>query len=299
MGHIRYRRAISLSRCMHVLLMAIVCLYGISLGQHIFAAERMQVSLEVEDVLTLPGERVHLKAFLFGQDEQDQKIEVGDEDVEFFIQNRSIGHAKTGSDGTATFEFVPRVRGNLTIKVQVHGSTRVADQEAVGLLASWEKRRPILIVDLVSLLPPNAGVSSPSGSSSPSTLGESILVDPNPNALHELEKLGKFYYNLVYLSRGKVVSGKVLRKWLYEHQFPLGVPMAILPGAKALITFIETLQSDGWINVESGIGRSPEFAEVLLERRIQTVIIQEIETDEQFPRRAKIVNDWRKVRRYL
>ena len=295
MDHMRQRRAEPQLRCVHVLLLVIMCLYGDSLGQITFAADRMQASLEVEDVLTLPGERVQLKAFLSGQDIQDQNVGVGNEDVEFFIQNRSIGHAKTSSDGTAIFEFVPRVRGNLTIKVQVHGSTRVADQEAVGLLASWEKRRPILIVDLVSLLPPNVGA----GPSSPATSEETILADPNTHAIHELEKLGKFYYNLVYLSRSPEASVKTVRNWLHQHQFPLGIPMAIQPGSKSLITFIETLQTDGWQNVESGIGRSPEFAEVLLERRIQTVIIQETETDEKFPRRAKIVNDWTKVRRYL
>ena len=299
MDHMRQRRAEPQLRCVHVLLLVIMCLYGDSLGQITFAADRMQASLEVEDVLTLPGERVQLKAFLSGQDIQDQNVGVGNEDVEFFIQNRSIGQAKTGSDGTATFEFVPRVRGNLTIKVQVHGSSQVVDQEAVGLLASWEKRRPILIVDLVSLFPQNAGIPSPSGSLSPGTLGEAILADPNPNALHELEKLGKFYYNLVYLSRSPEASVKTVRNWLHQHQFPLGIPMAIQPGSKSLITFIEKLQTDGWVNVESGIGRSAEFAEVLLERRIQTVIIQETETDEKFPRRANIVNDWTKVRRYL
>ncbi len=293
------KRAVRHAWPINVLLIAMVCLSGLSFGQLVIAAERIKANLEVEDLLTLPGERVQLKAFLFSLGLPDEKQGIGDEEVEFFIQNRSIGNSKTSSEGIATIEFVPRVRGNLTIKVRIRGSSKVADLEAMGLLASWEKRRPILIVDLVSLLPSNVSTLSSAPSSPLATVGESILADPNTNALHELEKLGKFYYNLVYLSRSKADSVKVLRKWLHEHQFPLGVPMAIPPGSKSLINFIEKLQTDGWENLESGIGRSTEFAEVLLERRIQTVIIQETETDKKFPRRAKIVNGWPKVRRHL
>ncbi|MGB0909452.1 MAG: hypothetical protein ACPGYT_03755 [Nitrospirales bacterium] len=282
-----------------VLFLGMMCISEISMGQLGFAAERIKAHLEVEDVLTLPGERVQLKAWLVSQELPNENLGISDEEVEFFIQNRAIGTSKTGRDGNATIEFVPRVRGNLTLKARVRGSSKVADLEALGLLASWEKRRPILIVDLVSLLPPNIRTLSSSPSVPLATSGTSILADPNTNALPELEKLGKFYYNLVYLSRSKAGSVKVLRKWLQEHEFPLGVPMAIEPGTQSLITFIEKLQSDGWENVESGIGRSTEFAEVLLERRIQTVIIQEAETDETFPRRAKIVNGWMKVRRHL
>ena len=273
-------------------------LVGIASVSSIQAEDRIEASLIVEDVLALPGKRVQLKAFLFREGLLGKRVGLGGENVEFFIQSRLIGEVMTGGDGKAYIEFVPRLRGNLTIKAKVLESPRVLDQEATGLLAAWEKRRPILLVDLEALLPADKKRDALK-SLLPVTLGSDEFPEPELGAPGELEKLGKYYYNLVYLQRSKSGSSEIMRTWLRKHKFPRGIPLVVQPGPEAFISFLEKLKEDGWKNVTAGIGRTVEFAEVLLERRIQAVIIQETESEETFPRRTNIVNGWGKVRRHL
>ena len=262
------------------------------------AEERIEAKLFVFDELALPGERLKLKAFLFKEGLLGKKIGLGGEKIEFFVQNRLIGKSMTGGDGKAYFEFVPRLRGNLTIKARVRESPRVVDQEATGLLAAWEKRRPILIIDLPALVSEQTK-SAPLESLIPFNLQEDSFPPPHADAGPELEKLGKYYYNLIYLYRSNEVAAEVVGAWVKEHGLPTGISMVVPTGSKALIAFLEKLKKDGWENVSAGIGKSPEFANIFVERRIKTVIIQDRETKEKFPRRANIVQGWKKVRRYL
>ncbi|GJL66232.1 MAG: hypothetical protein NPIRA05_12030 [Nitrospirales bacterium] len=263
-----------------------------------YGEERIDASLLVEDMLVLPGTPTPLKAFLFRDDSEGKRIGLSGEKIDFFVQKRLLGQAVTGEDGYASLEYTPRLRGNLTVKAQVRESPRVSMQEATGLLAVWERRRPILLVDLGALLPPDAqGALEKSFIQSP--LRNDLLPEPEMGATFELEKLGEFYYNLVYVYRANIESNEVVRSWLRKHRFPAGIPMVVQPGPKAFITFLEKLNEDGWENVSAGIGRTVEFAEVLVERRIQTVIIQEADSEKTFPRRANIVTGWKKVRRYL
>ena len=267
-------------------------------GEMVLADERVDANLLVYDELSLPGERMQLKAFLFQEGLLGKRIGLGGENVEFFVQDRSIGKTMTGGDGKAYLEFVPRLRGNLTIKAQVRGSPRVTDQEGTGLLAAWEKRRPILLVDLAALLPAETK-SNPLHSLIPLNVAKESFSAPHSDAAPELEKLGKYYYNLVYLFRSNGVTSEVVGAWIKKHALPAGISMVVQTGQKALIAFLEKMKEDGWENVTAGIGKTAEFANVLVERRIQTVIIQNSETDEKFPRRANIVSDWKKVRRHL
>ena len=275
-----------------------VYLPGMMVGSVAWAGERVEAKLMVEDVLALPGANLQLKSFLFREGLLGKRIGLGGENVEYFVQNRSIGKTMTGGDGKAVLEFVPRLRGNLTITTKVLDSPRVLDQEATGLLAVWEKRRPILIVDMVALLPTDTKVDS-LRSVLPLNLVKNSFPEPHADATLELEKLGKFYYNLVYLYRSNSVPVEDVRAWLRKYELPMGIPMVVQTGPQALIAFLEQLKEDGWKNVSAGIGRTVEFAEIMVERRMDTVIIQEDDSDESFPRRAKIVNGWSKVRRHL
>ena len=79
----------------------------------------------------------------------------------------------------------------------------------------------------------------------------------------------------------------------------MSVTLPIPGGSQALKEFITQLEEDGWENVKAGIGRTVEFAEVLVEHRVQAVIVHDPEEKEGFPRRAILVKEWKKVRRHL
>ena len=276
----------------------IFAVQAIQFIEKIPAADKTKPTVVVADVLTNPGEPVQLQASVFEEGLLGRKIGLGGETLEFLVENQVVGTGMTGGDGRAFWEYAPRMRGNFTITVRVSESPRVQSGEGKGLLASWERKKPILLVDLVAVVQqkskPEFQLPSLPINFSPTDLGE-----PDQDAPKELEKLGRFYYNLLYLFRSEAGDPKSLQEWIQTHQFPSGFPKIIPSGRKALEELIGQLEKDGWDNVEGGIGRTIEFAEVLVEHRMKAVILHDPEDKEEFPRRAILVKNWNRVRKHL
>jgi len=254
------------------------------------------VKLYVTDSLTFPSKPVELQARLTEQQPEGEQG-ISDESVEFFIQGRAIGQVTTDKQGWARLEFAPKMRGNLTLRAKWATVAKAEVVEGRGVLLSWERRRPILLIDLAVLVEGELEDEPPMPELLPDpglTLGK-----PNAAAPAELSKLAKFYYNLVYLDRTGKGRIEVIQFWLREHRFPPGM-IRILPlAATSLPDLLLSLKEEGWKNVSGGIGRTADFAEVLVKNRLQTVIIPGPDEDERFPRRAIILNDWSRVRRHL
>ena len=253
-------------------------------------------SLSVTDELTSPGKRIQLQARL-ANPEAEGEIGVPGQLLEFFVHGRAVGQAKTDAQGWARLEFVPSMRGNLSIVVKVVTSSKAEAIEGKGILLSWERRRPILLIDLAVLVEGELVTEAP-----PPDLYQDpglMLGDAHPAAAFELGKLAEFYYNLVYLDltgRGNLEN---IQAWLRDHQFPPGM-IRILPQTPVALTdLLHDLKAEGWEKVSGGIGRTTDFAEVLVQNRLQTVILPVPDIQERFPRRAIILNDWSRVRRHL
>ena len=281
--------------CLVCLLWLGPAVFGI---EPIHAADKAKPTVLVSDVMTNPGEPIQLQALVFEEGLLGREIGLGGETLEFLVEKQIVGSTMTGGDGRAFLEYAPRMRGNFTIRVRVNESPRVLSAEGEGLLASWERKKPILLIDLASVMKEQSNPELPLPSLpinfSPTDLGEADDEAPN-----ELEKLGRFYYNLVYLFRSDVGESKTLQEWIRTNQFPSGFPKIISSGRQALEEVIVQLEKDGWANVTGGIGRTPEFAEVLVEHRLKAVILHDPEDKEDFPRRAILVKSWDKVRKHL
>jgi len=255
----------------------------------------LAAELAVTDGLTSPGNRIQLQARLTNP-EAEGEIGVPDQTLEFFVHGRTVGQANTDAQGWARLDFAPSMRGNLSIVVKVVTQSKADAIEGKGVLLSWERRRPILLIDLAVVAeelvtePPPPELYQDPGMS----LGEA-----HPAAAAELGKLAEFYYNLVYLDltgRGRLES---IQTWLRDHQFPPGMVRILPQKATALTDLLHDLKAEGWEKVSGGIGRTADFAEVLVQNRLQTVILPPPDIQERFPRRAIILNDWSRVRRYL
>lgn len=281
-----------------VLASLLLCL-TVSIAQNALAAEKISVKLSVQDALTVPGRPVMIKARLV-QDSFLNRVGVGGEQLEFLVGGKPIGTAMTGGDGRALLEYTPRMRGNQPVTVRVAGSKRVQSAEASGIVASWERRRPILLVEVAALqeerktpvlpLPSLPGITS---SPSPSA--------PEPGAAEELKRLTDFYFNVIYLSRSggpEIGADEDVRTWLRQHGFPSGLSMTILPGEAALAEKIEDMRNQGWDNLKAGVGRTKEFAEVLVAHRMQVIIVPEPDRGE-LPKKVRVAKDWKEVRRKL
>jgi hypothetical protein len=282
--------------CTYVVLLSIlllVCPIAIS------AAEKITAKVSVLDALTRPDRPVKLEARLIQQGLL-ARAGLGGEQFEYIVGGKKVGIAMTGGDGRAFFEYTPRMRGNLSMTVRVVESPRVNSAEGMGTLFSWERRRPILLVEVTSLreepktpivplipLPP-----LPGGRTTPP-----ISPSPAPDAAEELKRLTDFYFNVIYVTNhSETGESNDMREWLHTHGFPPGPIEVTRPGEGALTTMIERLRGDGWDNVKAGIGRTRDFAADLVAQRLDVVIIPGRD-GEQLPKKAQAAKAWKDVRK--
>jgi len=257
----------------------------------------------VRDVLVLPGQQARIEAVLARSGLLGTQQGLGGEQVELVIEGKSVGKAMTGGDGRAFLDYRPKVRGNHEITVKLVPNPRVTSPDAKAMLGAWERRRPILLVEVAALMQPEKTSPLPVPSM-PIPLGQREDSAPAPDAANELKRLAQFFYNVIYVSwppkeaAGPFSDKTDVREWLAQHKFPNGLSMTVSPGEQALADKIDQLRADGWTNVKAGIGRSRAFAEVLVTHRMEVVLVPEPDKGE-VPKKAKAVKEWKEVRKKL
>ena len=259
-------------------------------------SEERSVALYVTDALTFPSKSVQLQARLTEQTSEGEQG-MAEEPVEFFIQGRALGKATTDSQGWARLEFAPQMRGNLELRVRWATAAKAEVVEGRGVLLSWERRRPILLIDLAVLVEGELDPEPPPPELFPDP--GLILGEPHTAAPAELSKLSKFYYNLVYVDQTGKGRLEAIQSWLRKQKFPPGMIRILPKSATSLHDLLLALKEEGWENISGGIGQTADFADALVKNRLHAIILPRPDTEEQFPRRAIILNDWSRVRRHL
>ncbi len=270
-------------------------------GDLVLGAEKIVGALTVKDGLTTPRQSVRIEARLI-RSGLLVDTGLGGEPLKLVIDGKSVATAMTGGDGRAFFDYLPKMRGVYEFTVRLGTTPRVTATETSGTLAVWEKRRPVLLVDMAALL--EEAKSSPLPLPSlPAVGGAQGQVKPIPGAADELSRLTQFYYNVIYLSwpgaEGAAFHGDdSIRTWLKEHKFPTGFVVAVKPGADALGAVLDEFKKEGWTTLKIGIVRSRELANVLLEHRMEAILVPEPARGE-VPKKAKVAKDWKEVRKKL
>ena len=258
------------------------------------AADTLSSTLWVKDGLAVPNRPVTIEAKLATKSLLTS-AGLGGEPLELVVDGQVVSSAMTGGDGKALLAYTPKAQGIVRLQVRVGHSPRVAPAEGLANLAVWERRNPIIAVELASLmeeLPPGAGL----------TFG--IEPKPMPDAANELGKLTQFYYRVVYVvSSGSGASDAFqttvqARDWLKTHKFPAGYVLVLPSGDQALGEKIDELHAAGWKTIKTGIGRSKAFVEAFLQRRLEAVMVP-IPAKADTPRKAKLAKDWKEVRKKL
>lgn len=264
-----------------------------------WGADKTAGRLLLRDALTVPGRPARIEARLVREGMLGQ-AGLGGEQLELLVGGRSAATAMTGGDGRAFFEHTPVMRGTQPIAVRLVSTQRVESAEAAAFLASWERRRPILLVEIETLAEPAEAPALPIPSLP--ALPRDEKPKPRPKAADELTKLTAYFYNVLYLSRAKGAGVPVeasVRDWLREHKFPPGVTRALEPGRKALEIFLDDMGKDGWDNLKTGVGRTREFAEVLAERRLKVVILPASDEGGRLPKKAVTAKNWEEIRKAI
>src|SRR5262245_47525240 len=249
------------------------------------AANKASAMLLIKDSLTSPKKPVTVEAKLVAKGLLTT-AGLGGEPLELLVNGQVVATAMTGGDGKAYFSFVPNARGMIPVQVRVGNSPRVAPTDVQGHLAIWERRTPILMVEMAALFenPPAPA--------------------PMADAAEELSKLTRLSYNVIYLVIAESGKGDTFqasahaRQWLSAHKFPLGYVLVLPPSDGALGSKIDELREAGWTTLKIGVGRSRHFAETFLQRLVEAVMVAE-PADGDAPRKAKIAKEWKGVRKKL
>ena len=263
------------------------------------AAEKTSGTLSVLDSLTAPNQPATIVATLV-QRGLLTEIGLGGEPIELLIANQVVATAMTGGDGRAFLSYTPKAKGVVPFTVRIGTTPRVALSEAGANLAVWERRSPIIAVEMAALFEDAAG----QGQDVTSPVKAADDRRPMPDAAEELGKLTQFYYNVLYVVASDKAGGTKAevnaqtRQWLKDHKFPVGHILALPSDSEAFGAKLDELHAAGWKTIKIGIGRTKAFAEVFLQRRLEAIMVPEPAKGEA-PRKAKVAKGWKDVRKKM
>jgi hypothetical protein len=267
------------------------------LPSQLLAAEKSSATILVRDALTVPGQPATVEAKLISK-RLMLIAALGGEPLELIVEGKVVATALTGGDGRAFLSYTPKAQGLAPVQVRVGNSPRIAPTEGQANVSVWEKRQPILTIEMAAL------IEDPIPSRVPPV---GIMLEstrkPRPEAADELAKLTQFYYRVIYVitvpaGRDGVQVGTEVREWLKANKFPTGYVLPVASDSQALGTKIDEFHAAGWKTIKTGVGRSKAFAEVFLQRRLEAIIVPE-PTKGDVPRKAKVAKDWKEVRKKL
>jgi hypothetical protein len=263
------------------------------------AEEKIPGTLTVHDSLTAPNQPATIEATLTGKSLRTE-VPLGGEPIELLIAGNVVATAMTSSDGRAILSYILKAKGSVPFTVRVGTASRVAPVEAGANLAVWERRTPIIAVEMASLM------------EAPTAQGPTVTLPgkdaegkhPMPDAASELGKLTQFYYNVLYVvTEDKAVGTNDLvnaqaRQWLSDHKFPVGHILVLPSDPAAVGTKLDEMHDAGWKTLKIGVGRTKAFAEAFLQRRLDAVMVPEPAKGEA-PRKAKVAKEWKEVRKKM
>ena len=251
----------------------------------LFAAEKVPGTLTVHDSLTSPNQPATIEATLT-QTGLLTKTGLGGEPIELLVAGKVVATAMTGGDGRAFLSYTPKAKGAVPFTVRVGTTPRVAVVEAGANLAVWERRSPIMAVEMAALMEDAEGRR------------------PMPDAAEELGKLTQFYYNVLYVvTEDKAVGtndqvNAQARQWLKDQKFPVGHILVLPSDPEAFGAKLDEMHAAGWKTLKLGVGRTKAFAEAFLQRRLEAVMVPEPAKGEA-PRKAKVAKEWKDVRKKM
>jgi hypothetical protein len=249
--------------------------------------------------LTVPGQPAVIEARLNAKGLLTA-AGMGGEPLDLVVDGQVVATGMTGGDGRAFLNYRTKTQGVIPIHVRVGNSSRVSPAEGHANLAVWEWRNPIVAIELAALFE-----TSPRQGPFPGIIPKfEPQQKPMPDAADELAKLTQFYYRVIYFvalpssnADGFRVSAEA-REWLKAHKFPPGYVLVLPPGGTAVGEKLDELHAAGWKTVKIGVGRSRDFAEAFLQRRLDAVMVPEPASSDT-PRKAKVAKDWKEVRKNL
>ena len=263
------------------------------------ATEKTSVILTVHDSLTAPNQPATIEATLT-QKGSRAETGIGGEPIELLVAGQVAATAMTGGDGRALLSYTPKAKGVIPIAVRIGTTSSIAVTEAGANLVVWERRSPMMAVEMASLMEDAAG----QGPTIASSGKDAEVRRPMPDAAAELGRLTQFYFNVIYVMTENTAVGTndqvnaQARQWLKEQNFPVGHIVVLPSNPEAFGAKLDEWHAAGWTTLKIGVGRTKAFAEAFLQRRLDAIMVPEPAKGEA-PRKAKMAKEWKDVRKKI
>lgn len=267
-------------------------------------ADEKKANLIFYDQIVKPEEKVYLMANL-RKGLISVKPEISGERVEFFQGDnykKSLGVTLTGIDGTAVKEIPPLKNGFHSFSARLAPAPSGAGQadtkrysadESYGLVACWDPKRPLIIVDI-------DGTVSKTDKSELLFHKKDTNSKPLPDAPDVLRRLSK-KYNIIFLTHRNELLLNKTRQWLKEHKFPPAPVFTLRLGEDPLMPGeykdekLKEWKKEGW-NMKIGIGNRPHDAEAYLDNGLKAIILDD---DDDIPDKAIKVKNWKEIEKII
>ncbi len=267
-------------------------------------AEAKKVNLIFYDQIVKPEEKVYLMAKL-RKGLISVKPEISGERLEFFYKTQdtrhktqdespeSIGVTLTGIDGTAVKEIPPLKTGFHSFSARLADKNRYDADESYGLIACWDPKRPIIVVDI-------DGTVSKTDKSELLFHKKDTNSKPFPDAPDVLRRLSK-KYNIIFLTHRNELLLNKTRQWLKEHKFPPAPVFTLILGEDPIMAGeykdekLREWKKEGW-DLRIGIGDKGHDAEAYLQNKMKAIMIGD---EDDLPDGTIRVKGWKEIEKII
>lgn len=253
-----------------------------------------RIVLTADDVVYMPDR----DTIFVAQVEEESPFLVRDgvekEAVTFLLDGKTVGHARTDSEGRA--QLVKRVRispdaSQYTARIQTTTQTMDVDRP----IHRWDPGKVILVVDVDHTL---------SRTNYETLLTEPIDTrsEPYDGAREVLTTLGERYELLYMTARPRFLLDKT-RQWLHDHEFP-NAPLVTTRSVSALLDQAEKKRDmlrrrkELWPNMLVGIGDKDTDIEAYSATRMLSVVLAPAELPSDAPN-VVMFADWPAIGRFF
>lgn len=253
--------------------------------------EKKSGFLVAYDVMAVPGRSSNLVADLLKEGFLAPSP-LGGEVLFFEHEGRMLGRTLTGGDGRAMVPFTPRAVGRMTVTVRVGESRRVTAQETTAGVFVWDRKRPIVIISMKTLVSaprrPDLGLPLPRSGAK--------LQNPDGGAVQALTVLAKRVH-LIYVTASDRLELFEVRQWADRNRLPAGPVFPLKPGPLSFAHELERWRHEGWTNIRGGLAGTADEAKALVEKKLKAVVPPNAPSQEKWPDGAVTLKDWSEAAR--
>jgi hypothetical protein len=246
--------------------------------------------LIAEDTMVHPDRPPELVAYVDKQWLVVFTTGVPGREVQFLVDDKEVGRARTDDDGRARLTLDPGVSGD-TFVARTRGNTHEPSDTATFF--GWDPNRTAVAIDLDECISQTRYINL--------IWGDGLASHPVEGSPEALQSIARNYQLLYYSARPRFMIRQT-HKWLDKYGFPPG-PIAFAPDYRAALrqtrakTRLLAELRKKWPNIRVGIGDRKVDVEACVANNMLPLIVNGARP--KFQKNAIVVAGWESVPKFF